>query len=732
MPSLFRTPYWLPLILASWQISAAVVPGHVEAWGDNSFGQATPPPGLNDVIAVAGGFGHSLALRSNGTVVAWGSNTHGESDVPQGLTNVVGIAARGHSVAVRADGTVVVWGGYNGEFLVTNVPPNLNDAIAVSAGGGGNGNVYTLALRRNGTVVAWGNNESDLQVPPGLSNVVQISAGYVHSLAVKSDGTFVGWGSDNFGVTTPPVGLSKVIAVAAGQSTSIAVKPEGTVVVWGGAFDSNDVPATVSGVIRVQAGNQHVLALRTNGTVLAWGAPYAGFVPEGINGVFAIAAGANHNLVVTARPLINSISPPVQAAVGAGVTLSVAATGQPLTYQWQHFGANLPAGTNSSFVITRAQPLHAGPYRVIVTNPHGTNTAATSISFPPPTITSQARDLTLYRGEEAAFSVTATGLTPFTYQWFKETNAIPGATNRILTMPTSDRSDSGSYHVVISDTAGGSVASDDVFLIVIDPRPHTLQLRPALDTSIHSSGGNPQGTATILAGTRRNLIVDRGLLQFDLTSIPTNFVVESAHLQLVLVRAPGSPAESVFSVHRVLTPWSAAANWTSASAGLPWSAPGGAPNDDYTVAGTPGESLFDSSVYTFGGVGTNQLVADVRAWIQNPATNHGWILISDGESVPETARHFGSSESASPPVLIVSYSIPAPAPTITAPAIQSTHFTFQINGSPGWFYNIQTRDEVDRGLWTAFTNAPAGNALSPILISIPLTNTHQFFRAFRY
>jgi trimeric autotransporter adhesin len=59
------------------------------------------PPGLSNVVAIATGDYHSIALRSDGTVVAWGLNTSGQCDVPAGLKNVRAIAARGnHSMVL--------------------------------------------------------------------------------------------------------------------------------------------------------------------------------------------------------------------------------------------------------------------------------------------------------------------------------------------------------------------------------------------------------------------------------------------------------------------------------------------------------------------------------------------------------------------------------------------------------------------------------------------------------
>lgn len=42
------------------------------AWGANSYGQTTVPPGLIGAVAIAGGNDHALGLKGDGSVVAWG------------------------------------------------------------------------------------------------------------------------------------------------------------------------------------------------------------------------------------------------------------------------------------------------------------------------------------------------------------------------------------------------------------------------------------------------------------------------------------------------------------------------------------------------------------------------------------------------------------------------------------------------------------------------------------
>src|SRR5687768_7151959 len=68
----------LPERPASFPLSRPSVVGELVAWGSNAFGQVTIPPGATNVVAIAAGFFHSLALRANGTVVAWGDNTKGQ------------------------------------------------------------------------------------------------------------------------------------------------------------------------------------------------------------------------------------------------------------------------------------------------------------------------------------------------------------------------------------------------------------------------------------------------------------------------------------------------------------------------------------------------------------------------------------------------------------------------------------------------------------------------------
>jgi hypothetical protein len=98
---------------------------------------------LSDVSAIAAGFGHTVALKRDGTVVVWGWNLDGQTTVPPGLSGVSAIAAGlGHTVALKRDGTVVAWGDNRQDQ--TTLPPGLglSGVSAIAAG-----DFHTVAIR---------------------------------------------------------------------------------------------------------------------------------------------------------------------------------------------------------------------------------------------------------------------------------------------------------------------------------------------------------------------------------------------------------------------------------------------------------------------------------------------------------------------------------------------------------------------------------------------------------
>ncbi len=243
-----------------------------------------PVPFPSNIIAVAAGGYHSIALGSDGTVWTWGNNAAGQ----------------------LGDGTT--------ENSAKPIPvKGITDAIAISGG-----YAHTLALKKDGTVWAWGHNSSGqlgdgtttfravpVQVR-GLSYVRAISGGGYHSVALKQDGSVWAWGNNEYGqlgnggiddshLPVQVKGIRNAAAVAAGGHHTVAAGKGGIVRTWGnnsfgqlgdGTTVDRATPVQVTGIDAAEpvicAGANHTAALRTwNGKVWTWGAGEFGQLGDG-------------------------------------------------------------------------------------------------------------------------------------------------------------------------------------------------------------------------------------------------------------------------------------------------------------------------------------------------------------------------------------------------------------------------------------------------------------------
>jgi len=179
-----------------------------------------------------------LASRADSQVIVWGSFSSSDpnlANVPPSATNVIALAAGdAHCVALKSDGTVLAWGGNEYNWGETNVPPGLSNVVSIAAG-----STHSLALRSDGTLAAWGQIYGSLvniTVPPAATNVAALALGpgAQHALVLKADGTVLDWGNNYYGLTNIPALARDVVAVASGAFSGLALRSDGTVVQWGG------------------------------------------------------------------------------------------------------------------------------------------------------------------------------------------------------------------------------------------------------------------------------------------------------------------------------------------------------------------------------------------------------------------------------------------------------------------------------------------------------------------
>ena len=214
------------------------------------------------------------------------------------------------------------------------------------------------------------------------------------------------------------------------------------------------------------------------------------------------------------------------------------------------------------------------------------------------------------------------------------------------------------------------IQGEEYEVILIPTQDNTLYLGG--DEALSNGGG-----ANFFVGKTKSLGLRRGLLQFDVTTIPFDAEIHSVELILNMDRSRAG--EYVVGLHKVTNSWGESSSIAVKGGGLGGDAQVGDATWKYRFYP---EELWDSEGGDFDveptaslpvhGVGEyrwndEKMVEDVKAWVNDPATNHGWLLLGD-ESASFSAKRFVSSNSediAKIPTLIIRYELANELPTLT-------------------------------------------------------------------
>jgi len=326
--------------------------GSIVGWGDNEFGQATPPTG-NDFVAISSSVEYSLALKSDGSIVGWGQNWYGETHPPAGNDFVAIAAGWCHGLSLKSDGSIVSWGNNYAN------PPAGNNYVAITAGAS-----HSLALKSDGSIVGWGLNDYGEATPPAGNDYVAIAAGRFYSLALKSDGSIIGWGNNDWGQTTSPEGYD-FVAIAVCYSHSLALKSDGSIVGWGYNGNGEATPPAGNDYIAITAGSCHSLALRSDGSMVGWGNnDYGQANPPTGNDFVDISTRGQHSLSLKSDGSIfgwgdndyGQATPPagnnyVIVAAGYRHSLALKLDGSIVGWGWNDYGQATPPAGNDYVAI---------------------------------------------------------------------------------------------------------------------------------------------------------------------------------------------------------------------------------------------------------------------------------------------------------------------------------------------------------------------------------------------
>lgn len=237
--------------------------GRVVQWGSNDFdGRVVPPVDLNELVAVASGYGFNLALRNNGIVRVWGGTTVSFLGPLAAQTGVAAIFASGyHAHIIKNDGTLMTWGGIplpaGGVSRVVSVCQN---------------STLSVAARSDGTVVAWDRSGFvPSMVPADLSNVTMVACNNFNVAALRSDGTVRVWSPQPGGyrAVVPPAGLKDIVSICGSGSCFLALGRDGKVTAIG-TGPVTFVPAGLENVTAIAA-SEYGAALKRDGSLVTWG-----------------------------------------------------------------------------------------------------------------------------------------------------------------------------------------------------------------------------------------------------------------------------------------------------------------------------------------------------------------------------------------------------------------------------------------------------------------------------
>lgn len=195
-----------------------------------------------------------VILLSNGTVqIAEGSNSSYSAEDIALWSDVVAIAAGNyHLLALTKDGKVLATGKNDDGQCSTE---SITDAVAIAVGDN-----HSLILLSDGSVKALGNNVAGICNTDKWSDIIAIAAGTMHSIGLKADGTVVALGNCDVD------GWKDVTAIFSYATTAVALKSDGTLFCSISGKPSETVSA-VSNVLWVGVGKQAVVILYKDGTL---------------------------------------------------------------------------------------------------------------------------------------------------------------------------------------------------------------------------------------------------------------------------------------------------------------------------------------------------------------------------------------------------------------------------------------------------------------------------------
>ncbi|MCF8226739.1 MAG: immunoglobulin domain-containing protein [Bacteroidales bacterium] len=200
---------------------------------------------------------------------------------------------------------------------------------------------------------------------------------------------------------------------------------------------------------------------------------YQGMYEVEITGACGTETSVSVPVIVNAETLITTQPQDNTSCEGSSIILSVTASGENLSYQWQKDNTNLSDGGNiggataKNLIINNASLSDEGTYKSIVTGDCGplNSRDVTVLVNRNTVITQQPVADTVCEGADVTLSVSATG-EALTYQWYldglaiQDTGRYTGAEDATLTISQVTNAYEGTYTCRVAGACGSEITSN--------------------------------------------------------------------------------------------------------------------------------------------------------------------------------------------------------------------------------------------------------------------------------
>jgi len=366
---------------------------------------------------------------------------------------------------------------------------NVTGAVNITVQGA------TITAPANGTQLCAGSNLTITWTQTGLGNLrIELSSNNFANLEIISTSVAATAGTLTYTVPTTQAGATSYQVRLVESST-------GTVLSTSPGFTISAGPSIVTqpASIGVCEGRAMTLTIGATGSSLIYrwrknGNDFAGGTTATLNlpvstladaGTYdCVITGCNVNVTsnqavvtITTKPSITTQPLGIELCEGDSGSISIAATGAGISYQWLRNGEPVIGAVSTTLKFPSATIVDEGEYTCRVLGscpPEAVSAKAVVKMVERPAVTTHPSNKNLTEGDSLVLNIVSAG-NLLSYQWQKDGKDISGATDKSYKKLNVLRADSGSYKCIVTNKC--SVAQSNAAVVKVAPKSGGGQLK---------------------------------------------------------------------------------------------------------------------------------------------------------------------------------------------------------------------------------------------------------------